>query len=288
MSELSPTPICDEVCRLAEGPFWHENTIHWLDIERHLLFRHEDGQAKVVYEFPSEVGCVAPARAGGFICGLDDGIYRLSAEGELTKLADPDPGNEDVRFNDGKVDPCGRFVAGTISKSRSQTANLYSLSADGASCSKVHGPVTNSNGLAWSKDGKSLFYIDTPTRQIQQFDYDLDTGALSNGRVVVEITEEDGKPDGMCIDQDDCLWVGHFRGAQIARYNPATGEKMQKLSLPCSNVTSCCFGGERFDLLYITTASIALSDEQKAEQPHAGKVFVCKVEAKGYPASQWG
>lgn len=286
MSE--PTPICDEVCQLAEGPFWHENTIHWVDIERCLLFRLEGGRAKIVYEFPCQVGCVAPARDGGFICGLDNGLHRLTATGFLDKVADPDPENPDTRFNDGKVDPIGRYVAGTISRSREPKAALYSLSVDGSTCKQIHGPVTNSNGLAWSKDGSRFFYIDTPTRQVQQFDYDLNTGELSNGRVVIEIAGEDGKPDGMCIDQDDCLWVGHFRGAQIARYNPATGEKMQKIAMPTANVTSCCFGGENFDQLYITTASIALSDEQKAEQPHAGKVFVCRVDAKGFPTKAWG
>lgn len=288
MTEIKPTPICNEVCQLAEGPFWHDNTIHWLDIERHLLFRLQDDKAKAVYEFPSEVGCVVPARTGGFICGLDDGIYRLTDAGHLEKLADPDPDNPDVRFNDGKVDPIGRFVAGTISRSRSQKAALYSLSADGSKCKKIHGPVTNSNGLAWSRDGHSFFYIDTPTRQIQRFDYDLNTGELSNGRVVIEIAEEDGKPDGMCIDSEDCLWVGHFRGGQIARYNPANGEKMLKVPLPASNVTSCCFGGEHFDRLYITTASAGLSDDQRAEQPHAGKVFVCQPGVSGFPCKTWG
>lgn len=288
MSDIKPTPICDEVCQLAEGPFWHENTIHWVDIERHLLFCLKDGHAQRLFEFPSEVGCVAPAREGGFICGLDDGIYRLTSTGFLEKLADPDPDNPDVRFNDGKVDPLGRYVAGTISRSRSPKAALYSLSADGSSCKQIHDGVTNSNGLAWSKDGHSFYYIDTPTRQIQRFDYDLNTGELSNSRVVIEIAEEDGKPDGMCIDADDCLWVGHFRGAQIARYNPATGEKMLKIPVPANNVTSCCFGGENWDQLYITTASIALSEEEKAAQPHAGKVFVCQVEAQGFPPKLWG
>lgn len=288
MKRYTPTPITKEVCILAEGPFWHKGAIHWVDIERHLLFRQSEGKTVRLFEFPSEVGCVAPARNGGFICGLDDGIYWLTDRGHLQKLADPDPNNPDVRFNDGKADPIGRFVAGTISRSRSPKAALYSLSVDGSHCKQINGPVTNSNGLAWSKDGQSLFYIDTPTKQIQQFNYNLRTGELSNGRVVVTVADEDGKPDGMCIDQDDKLWVGHFRGCQIAQYDPATGEKLAKVEMPCANVTSCCFGGEHLDQLYITTASAGLNDEQKAEQPQAGKVFVCPVEARGFPTATWG
>ncbi|WP_309400742.1 SMP-30/gluconolactonase/LRE family protein [Cerasicoccus maritimus] len=289
MEIYTPRPATDHVAQLGEGPFWHEGKLHYVDIERNQLRRLEGSESVLVHEFPEMVGVVVPAKKGGFVCGMETGIFHLSPDGALTKLADPDPDNADVRFNDGKCDPTGRFVAGTISFSRNPVgAALYSLSADGASCEKILGEVCNSNGLAWTKDRTTFYYINTPSRQIWKFDYCLETGAISNKEVVIDIPPEDGKPDGMCIDADDNLWIGHWAGWQIAHYDPRTGAKLGKVDMPAANCTSCCFGGANFEQLYITTSINGLKKEDFEKQPHAGKVFVADVKATGLPTQAWG
>ncbi|GHB90823.1 SMP-30/gluconolactonase/LRE family protein [Cerasicoccus arenae] len=289
MKTYTATLLTDHAAVLGEGPFWHDGAIHYVDIEGKQLLRLEGENVVVVYEFPRRVGAVVPAKEGGFVCALEEGFYHLSADGDdLTYLTDPEPGRTDNRFNDGKCDPFGRFVAGTMSLvDDNEGAALYSLGKDG-SCQQVLAPVGCSNGLAWSKDQKHFFYIDTPTRQIVRFDYAAETGAISNRKVCIEIPAEDGHPDGMCIDQDDHLWIAHWGGWQVARYNPATGQKMEHIHVPAAQVTSCAFGGGGMNELYITTGCYNLTSEQRAEQPHAGKVFVCPVDAVGFPTATWG
>ncbi|WP_269542647.1 SMP-30/gluconolactonase/LRE family protein [Cerasicoccus fimbriatus] len=289
MEIYTPQPVTNHVAQLGEGPFWHDGMLHYVDIDNKKLRRIEGDESVLIHEFPTPIGVAAPARNGGFICGLENGIHHLSEDGELSLIVDPEAGSDANRFNDGKCDPVGRFVAGTISYARDPVgASLYSLSASGDHCEKILGEVCNSNGLAWTRDGHTLYYINTPSRQIWKFDYDLNTGHLSNKQVVIEIPPEDGKPDGMCIDQDDNLWIGHWAGWQIAHYDPRTGEKIGKVQMPAANCTSCCFGGKDYDKLYITTSINGLSDEDRADQPHAGKVFVADVKAKGFPTKAWG
>jgi len=143
--------------------------------------------------------------------------------------------------------------------------------------------VSISNGLAWSVDHRTLYYIDSPTRQIVAFDFDDGRGAISNRRVVIQLGEEEGFPDGMTIDKEGMLWVGHWGGWQVARWNPQTGKKLLQIKLPVAKVTSCTFGGDLLQDLYITTAKVDLTANELREQPLAGSLFVVPNCGEGLP-----
>ncbi|MCL4160813.1 UNVERIFIED_CONTAM: hypothetical protein GTU68_014885 [Idotea baltica] len=145
--------------------------------------------------------------------------------------------------------------------------------------------VTISNGIVWTADKKTMYYIDTPTSQIKAYDFDNETGTISNGKVVVEISEALGYPDGMAIDEDDMLWVGMWNGNAVIRFNPKTGKVLQKIEVPAHNVTSCAFGGDNLEILYITTASIDMTDAELNKYPLAGSVFKVIPGVKGVKAS---
>ena len=200
-----------------------------------------------------------------------------------TALADPEASMRGKnRFNDGKCDPAGRFWAGTISMIKDTgSANLYCLDTDGSLSLKVSG-VTNSNGICWSADATKMFYIDTPTQNVRAYDYDLESGTISDARVVVDTAAHgyNSSPDGMTIDADGMLWVAFCHGACVVRFDPRTNKELQRVDLPCIETTACTFGGENLDRLFVTTGIKADLNE-----PDAGKVFVIDgLGIKGVPA----
>ena len=214
----------------------------------------------------------------------DTGYVRFNLKtGSKAALADPEASMRGKnRFNDGKCDPAGRFWAGTISMIKETgSANLYCLDTDVSLSLKVSG-VTNSNGICWNADATKMFYIDTPTQNVRAYDYDLESGAISNARVVVDTAVHgyNSSPDGMTIDADGMLWVAFCHGACVVRFDPQTDKELQRIDLPCIETTACAFGGENLDRLFVTTGIKADLDE-----PDAGKVFVIDgLGVKGVPA----
>jgi len=289
MKRYTATPASEHRAELAEGPFWSNGSLYWVDIRGRQLLKLRDRVAEVVYDFPSQVGAVVPAREGGFVAALETGFYRLHANLEdLEYIADPEAGHHHNRFNDGKCDPFGCFYAGTMSlHGKQNAAGLYSLTAD-REVQTILKPVTLSNGLAWNAEASLFYYIDTPTGEVAVFDYNRETGEIARRRVAVSIPEGDGHPDGMCIDSDDNLWVAHWGGKKVTCFDPASGERLAEIALPVDNVTSCAFGGENLNHLYITTAYAGLSAEEYETQADAGKLFVAEVDGTGFDAAQWG
>jgi sugar lactone lactonase YvrE len=141
--------------------------------------------------------------------------------------------------------------------------------------------VSISNGLAWSGDARTMYYIDSPTRRVDAFDFDVANGAIANRRTVIEV--DDGYPDGMCIDRQDNLWVAFWGGWGVGCFDPRSGKRIARVKVPVEAVTSCCFGGPNWDELYITTASRDLDEVGRACQPLAGSVFRAKPGASGWP-----
>jgi sugar lactone lactonase YvrE len=209
-------------------------------------------------------------------------------DGVLKPIINPEPHLPGNRFNDGKCDPAGRFLAGSMDDAEVEASgSLYSLAPDGSLKTLLSG-VRISNGLAWSPDYRTLYYIDTPTRTVMGYDYNLETGDISNPRLVIDVPPAMGWPDGMTSDSEGNLWVAFWGGAKIAQWSPVTGRLIQTVPFPALNVTSCAFGGEGLTHLYITSARIRVTDEQLAQYPYSGGLFCIETDVEGMPTFTFG
>ncbi|MTH54787.1 SMP-30/gluconolactonase/LRE family protein [Bacillus mangrovi] len=277
--------VYDAKAILAEGPVWddRENLLYWIDIHGKVIHIYNPETTEdTVIETASKVGTITLTEDGRLAAAMEDGFYLIdTASGERSFIADPEKDVPDNRFNDGKADPAGRFIAGTMhAEGQGETGALYSLDGDGQFEQLISG-VGISNGLAWNEAGTIFYYIDTPTQQVAAYDYDLESGSISGRKTVIEVPEEDGHPDGMTIDAEGMLWIAHYNGSRVSRWNPETGEKLEEIELPVSQVTCCTFGGPDLDELYITTGRENLEGGQLAEQPLAGAIFKVKTNTKG-------
>jgi sugar lactone lactonase YvrE len=269
---------------LGEGSIWNHITqeLYWLDIEGGILhiFKPDESDHQS-FSLGQRIGTVVPSDTGKVILALQDGLYEfdpLTQQKRLLHAAEHDPAA--MRFNDGKCDPAGRLWVGTMHLNiLPEVASLYRF--EKGILEKMRSKITISNGICWSGDGKTMYYIDTPTSTVQAFDFDIEKGLLSNGRVIIETKDEFDPPDGMTIDAEGMLWIGHWKGSCVGRWNPQTGKLIAKIEVPAYHVTSCTFGGRDLDTLYITTASIEVSPEQKKQYPLAGCLFQVKPGVKG-------
>lgn len=292
IAEWTASCVLDAKATLGEGPSWlpERRVLLWVDIESALvcLFDPATGGNRV-WKLPSHVGVAVPTVRGDLLVATQRGFVRLELEtGSVTPLLDPEadvPGN---RFNDGKCDPQGRFWAGSIAYDRTPgAASLYRLDPS-LDVRKMVSQVSTSNGLAWSLDGKVLYYIDTPTRRVDAFDFDGGSGDIANRRTIIKVPEDLGKPDGMTIDQEGMLWVALWGGWCVTRWNPATGELLGKVHVAAERTSSCCFGGDSHDMLYITSARTGLDSEALSRQPLAGGVFAVHTGHRGLPCVPFG
>jgi sugar lactone lactonase YvrE len=261
---------------LGEGPVWHEGRLYWVDIYGRRLHAFEpDSGAYRSWAMPDRIGFFIPTTSGDFIAGFKRGLVRIDLEGLLiADLGTPEPELPDNRFNDAKCDLEGRLWAGTLcDNNRTPTGRLYRYTSD-EGFRPMDGPYLVTNGPAISPDGSVLYHTDSEAGIIHAFDLS-DSGELANKRVFVRMRREDGLPDGMTTDTDGNLWVARFGGAGIDRYR-RDGALLERIALPVSNVTSCTFGGEHLDRLFVTTARLGLSDEALAAQPLAGGLFEVK------------
>ncbi|MGA2481403.1 MAG: SMP-30/gluconolactonase/LRE family protein, partial [Spirochaetia bacterium] len=203
--------------------------------------------------------------------------------GSLKRLIPLEADIPENRSNDGKCDPAGRFWVGSMAPDDHEGgASLYRLEKDYSLCRVLSG-VTISNGLVWSHDRTKMYYIDTPTRHVFAFDYRLETGEISNRRVCIEIPQGRGFPDGMTIDEEGMLWIALFGGWGVSRWNPLNATMLEYVEMPVKNITSCSFGGERLDELYVTSARILNTESELAQQPHAGNLFHLEPGVRGVP-----
>ncbi len=255
----------------GEGPIWWKDALYYVDIEKHQVIRFDPATGEETFwNVGQRVGTVVPRADGGLLCAGDDGFFFLDTEaGAITPISDPEPDKPNNRFNDGKCSPDGSFFAGTISLvKQTGDARLYRLLPD-LSVSEAFGPVTNSNGIVWSGDGKTVYYIDTPRREILAFDYV--NGELLDPRKVVSTDAIDASPDGMCIDENDHLWVAFCHGACVVCYDPVSGNEKQRIELPCLETTACTFGGPDLADLFVTTGI-----HKSVQEEHAGRLLVIK------------
>ena len=267
---------------LGEGPVWDHRTqqLWWVDITPGLLhcFDPKTKENKS-YSLGQMLGAAVPCQEGGFVLALQHGLGFFSPEtGDLKIITDPEHDRPLNRFNDGKCDPAGRFWAGTmmITPPREAEGSLYCLDTDLRVEKKLSG-IKISNGLAWTKDNSTFYYIDTLTQKLQAFEYDLRSGAISRGETVLKFLPEEF-PDGMCIDDQDNLWIAFYGSSKVSCYNPRTGRQLAQIDVPAERTTSCAFGGKELDTLYITSAA------EKGD-PLGGALFSLQPGVKGRPCN---
>jgi len=253
----------------GEGPLFHRDVLLYVDIEGHRVISYDPSdRSETIVEVGERVGTVVPREQGGLVIAGDTGFRFLDTDGNLTDIADPEPDIAANRFNDGKCDPSGRFWAGTISTTKETgTANLYRLDTDLSVSRQVTG-VTNSNGICWTDDRQTMYYIDTPRKSVLAFDYDDATGDVTNARMAIDTQNFEGAPDGMAMDVQGNLWIAFCRGSAVRCFSPETGSELATIEVPTSCPTAPAFGGEHYDQLFITTGH--LSDDPCE---NAGHVF---------------
>ncbi len=271
---------------LGEGPAWdaRSQTLYWVDVLEKRIY----AGSKLFLQLDDFVSCLAPRKDGGFVIAQRFGFWTLEPEtNKLLTLASPRGEPSNNRFNDGKCDPRGRFVAGTMDHNEQETTgSLYSLSPEGR-IKKLLKDVRISNGLAWSPDCKTMYFIDTPTRDVRAFEYDIETGQIANGRVLIHFEETFGWPDGMTTDTDGNLWIAMWGGARVTQWNPR-GILMEQFGIPALNPTSCVFGGPDMNELYITTARVGMDAAALKKYPQAGGVFRMETNVTGLPTYEFG
>ena len=282
-----PELILDARAFLGEGPAWDaaRERLSWIDIHAgHLHCFDPHTLQDQVIDVGQVIGCAAPTRSGKVIMGLRNSIATLDFETTMqTVICNLESHLLGNRFNDGKCAPNGRFVAGTMDNAEVEASGtLYSLGSDGVLTNLLQG-IRISNGLTWSPDQQTMYYIDTPTRQVMAYDYDLDNGIIANPRVAINIPSQMGWPDGMTSDMNGRLWVALWGGAALSVWNPLNGSLLEKIAMPAKNVTACVFGGMNRDQLFITSARKGLDTGDLTSYPASGGLFQIQTNLTGNP-----
>lgn len=277
--------VFDGKATLGEGPAWDEKTqtLFWVDIIQKKIY----AGIEVLAELDDFIGCLAPCKNGHLILGKRASFVDFdpvtSRQTLLFALNEPATN----RLNDGKCDPGGRFIAGTMDMNeKDPTGSVYSF--DGTGARTLLHDVTISNGMAWSLDYKKFYYIDTPTRQVKAFDYDLTSGEISNPRTAIRVPESLGWPDGMTSDTEGNLWIALWGGAAVSRWNPDTGQLLEQIQVPALHTSSCVFGGRNRNELYITSARKNMSEADLQKYPLSGGLFRVETKLEGMPTFEFG
>jgi sugar lactone lactonase YvrE len=272
---------------LGEGPTWDAGTgsLVWVDILGCAVHRFDPGPGTdEVTPVPQHVGAAKPRVGGGLVLNLRDGVGLLEPSGELRWLAYWE--RKGMRGNDAAVDPAGRLWAGTMRYDQRPGGGFLARVHPNGKATVVLSEVSISNGIGWSPDERLMYYVDSPTRRIDVFDFETDTGDVRDRRPFTEIGDTDGVPDGLCVDADGCVWVAVHGGAQVRRYTPE-GELDRTIDVPARQVTACCFGGSDLADLYVTTAREGFTAEQAEAQPLAGSLFVATGIGGGLPSTRF-
>ncbi len=278
--------VLDVRASLGECPVWSvaEQVLYWVDINAPSLNRFDPATGRnAVMPMPESIGCFALRRNGGFVVALRGGFWLADAAGRLErKVSDApyDPAHH--RFNDGRCDPQGRFLAGYMNERRdADSAALVRLDPDFTQ-TRLIGGMTISNGLAFSPDGRTMYHADTPTQIIRAYDYDAESGSPANPRELARFTREGDRPDGAAIDRDGCYWSAFYRGGKVVRIAP-DGRLLAEFPVPAMCPTMCAFGGRDLKTLYVTSARQMREPEELARLPHSGGLFAMAVEIAGLP-----
>ena len=272
---------------LGEGPLWDykRGVLFFVDVEGKKLHMMTMQGEDTVYEMPSRIGTVGLTKGSRLVVGLEDGLHLFDPETEKLEYFVCVDDRSDNRSNDGKPDPAGNMWQGTMPMKPGKVGGLFRIAPDKTVKNFMDG-LGCANGMGWSPDHKTMYFIDTPSKAVWAFDYDEPTGDITNQRVVVDFSgfaPEEGGPDGMTVDAEGKLWVAQWGGCRVVRSDNVTGEKLMQVDVPAPCTSCPTFGGENLDKLFITTAGFG-----KEKFPLAGTLFVAEVGVKGMKANEFG
>jgi len=284
------TVVHDEPMLVGECPVWHavESALYWVDIDGHAVHRLHPASGKYSsWRMETEPSAIAVDMDNNLVVATRAGlVYLDTTSGDMEDIAPAPYDPKVMRFNDGRVDPAGRFWIGTLYEPRDQANAEMHVLEGGQLRQAWRGGMTNSNGLAWTPDGKTMFHADTTTHRVDVYDYELESGTPSNKRnlVTFEIDKTSGtyggRPDGAAMDSEGNYWVAMFEGGRILKLSPS-GELLQQIELPLRCPTALAFGGPDLRTLYVTSASQGRSKGELAQYPHSGKVLAFPVDVPG-------
>jgi sugar lactone lactonase YvrE/DNA-binding IclR family transcriptional regulator len=277
--------------QLGEAPVWvdREKRLYWVDILHPAVHRFDPVTGKnETCNAAKLVSAVLPDKDGRLIVASQDGVERFDFErGLFTPFAEPEPGVPENRLNDAKVDPDGRLWVGSMRLDVSRpTGSLYRLTKAGEVVRAESG-FTVANGLAWSPDGSTFYFVDTVPGIIYAYDFDAREGTIANRRVFVTVPETEGRPDGLAVDADGGVWCAIWDGWRVNRYRP-DGRLDRAVELPVPRPTSVAFGGDDLATLFITSARTRLPASTLTEAPLSGGIFACNPGERGLPTSLFG
>tara|TARA_B100000029_G_C17445565_1_gene913106 strand:+ start:215 stop:1105 length:891 start_codon:yes stop_codon:yes gene_type:complete len=276
---------------LAESPVWDigGQCLYWIDIEGRTFNCFNPVTSDNTSVATTErISAFAIREKGGFVVATENGFKLYNLETNIfSHIIDPEKDKPNNRFNDGRCDRMGRFWAGTMVEHGAilPDAGLYCLDQRFI-CKKKYSNVILSNGLAWSPDNQTMYLADTRQSIVWAFDFDIDTGNISNQRSFIEFGPRDGVPDGATVDTDGCYWLAMSRASQICRYT-SSGKLDSTINLPVTKPTMCAFGGKTLNTLYVTTNSYGFSRTELISQPLAGSLFAIELSAQGIAESKF-
>lgn len=272
--------------RLGECPVWNaaERALYWIDGLKPAIHRLEEPGTRSSWPMPQPIGSFAFRGRGGLIGAFKGGFAAIDLSGgHVAPLCDPEPDRPTNILNDGKCDRRGRYWCGSRTADlASPVASLFRLDRD-LRCRRMDEGFAVSNGIAWSPDDRTMYFADSPSGMIFAYDFDLDGGDIRNRRVFASTDGLEGLPDGAAVDDDGHYWCALFGGGEIARFDPR-GRLVSTLKIPAKNPTMCAFGGDRLDVLYVTSARARMSDAELTAQPLSGSLFaITGMGIKGLP-----
>lgn len=277
--------LFDVKATLGEGPAWDEKTqtLYWVDI----LGKRIYAGGEVLAELDDYIGCLAPTKNGHLIVGKRVSFVDFDPATSQQTVLVTLPESATNRMNDGKCDPAGRLIAGTMDMNETDpTGSVYSY--DGKSNRVLFRDVTISNGMAWSPDHKTFYYIDTPTCEVRAYDYDVKTGEIANRRKAFDVPKSLGWADGMTSDTEGNLWIAMWGGAQVTRWNPNTGQLLEQIPIPALQSSCPVFGGKNRNELYVTSARKGMSESDLNKYPLSGGLFKVETKYEGMPTFEFG
>ncbi len=272
---------------LGEGPMWspRDGALYWVDILTPAIHRFDTATGTdTETKLGSMVSLVIPKATGGLLVATPGGLMTYDGDSKrLQAFCHPEAERPGNRYNDGKCDRMGRLWVGTLDMgTAANRGNLFRVEADGA-WKKMDSGFTVANGMGWSPDNRRMYFTDSMRRTVYAYDFDLRSGEIANRRPLITLDATDGTPDGLTVDEDGCIWVAIWDAWRVSRYSP-DGQEMLRIKMPVPRPTSCCFGGENLDTLYVTSASVRLNADVLAAAPLSGSLFAVRVPGvRGLP-----